>query len=130
MGYKLHRSHRSVFRRKRTWPRVLLSLFAALVVVAGGFFAARWLDRPKTELPTDTSATVSTPATESDVPDVPPLDGDEDPESDVPSDTAAPTDPTETDPPKKKGCGSTVSLGSFTLILLAAFAPGKKRNRL
>ena len=71
MGYKLHRSHRSVFRRKRTWPRVLLSLFAALVVVAGGFFAARWLDRPKTELPTDTSATVSTPATESD-PETPP----------------------------------------------------------
>lgn len=61
MGYKLHRSQRTVFRRRRPVLRMLLSLLAAAAVVAGGFFIARWMDRPSEEYPADTSVVTSTP---------------------------------------------------------------------
>ncbi len=71
MGYKLHRTRRTVFRRKRPGLQLLLSVLAAVVVIAAGFFAARWLDRPATERPADTSVTTSTPSVNSE-PVVPP----------------------------------------------------------
>ena len=57
MGYKLHRSsRRSVFRRKRQGLRVVLGAAAAVAIVAGGFFVARFLDtRPGVEPSADTS---------------------------------------------------------------------------
>lgn len=75
---------------------------------------------------------VYTPAAESDVPDVPPLpseEGTEDPETNVPADTEA--DPSDTTETPKKGCRSAVSMGLVSTILLAAaYALGKKRDRL
>jgi hypothetical protein len=74
---------------------------------------------------------VYTPASESDVPDVPPLpseEGTEDIETGVPADTTDPSDTTET---PKKGCRSAVSVGLVSAILLAAaMTLGKKRDRL
>ena len=75
---------------------------------------------------------VYTPASESNVPDVPPLpseEGTEDPETNVPADTEA--DPSDTTETPKKGCRSAVSMGLGAAILLAAaMTLGKKRDRL
>jgi hypothetical protein len=77
---------------------------------------------------------VYTPASESNVPDVPPLpseDGSEEPETGIPADSSDPTDPADTAEPPKKGCRSSLSVGLTTLILLAAaLTLGKKRHRL
>lgn len=71
---------------------------------------------------------VYTPATESNVPDVPPLPD----ETDAPDETApSDTRPEDTDEPAKKGCRASLSVGSIlTILLSAAFAVGKKRDRL
>ena len=75
---------------------------------------------------------VYTPASESNVPDVPPLPSDEidDPTETTPSaDTEA--DPSDTTETPKKGCRSAVSMGFVSTILLAAaMTLGKKRDRL
>ena len=75
---------------------------------------------------------VYTPASESNVPDVPPLPSDEidDPtETTPPADTEA--DPSDTTETPKKGCRSAVSMGFVSTILLAAaMTLGKKRDRL
>ena len=72
---------------------------------------------------------VYTPATESNVPDVPPLPSDEvtDP-AETTEPEAAPTDTAE---PTKKGCRSALSVGLvLPLLLAAAYTLGKKRDRL
>ena len=72
---------------------------------------------------------VYTPAAESNVPDVPPLPEEETeaPDETAPSDTR----PEDTDEPAKKGCRASLSVGSIlTILLSAAFAVGKKRDRL
>ena len=70
---------------------------------------------------------VYTPATESNVPDVPPL-----PEEETEAlDETAPDDPADTAEPAKKGCRSSLSVGIVSILLLAAaLTLGKKRNRL
>lgn len=55
MGQKLHRSNRSVFKRRSPIPRVLLSVTAAAAVVALGFFGAKLL----IEAPADSSKPVT-----------------------------------------------------------------------
>ena len=70
---------------------------------------------------------VYTPATESNVPDVPPLPD----ETEAPDETAPVTDPADTDEPAKKGCRSALGISLATPILLAAAVVlGKKRDRL
>lgn len=82
---------------------------------------------------------VYTPASETNVPDVPPLPSEEDtgiddPVTDVsaetPTDPAEPTQPADTDEPAKKGCGSALGMGTVFILLLAACVLGKKRARL
>ncbi len=83
---------------------------------------------------------IYTPATESDVPDVPPLPSEEDtgiddPETNVsaetPTDPAEPTQPDDTTDTPKKGCGSALGMGLVSILLLAAACVlGKKRDRL
>ena len=75
---------------------------------------------------------VYTPATESNVPDVPPLPSDgtvEEPETNVPAVTDEPSEGA-TDPSGKKGCGSALSLSLIPLLLLAAACVGKRKHRL
>ena len=75
---------------------------------------------------------VYTPATESNVPDVPPLPSDgtvEEPETNVPAVTDEPSEG-DTDPSGKKGCGSALSLSLIPLLLLAAACVGKRKHRL
>lgn len=55
MGQKLHRSSRSVFKRRIPLPRILLSIAAAAAVVAIGFFGAKFL----LEAPADSSKPVT-----------------------------------------------------------------------
>ena len=71
---------------------------------------------------------VYTPATESNVPDVPPLPEDE---TEPPNETAPVTDPADTDEPARKGCRSVLGMSLVTPILFAAaYAVCKKRDRL
>ena len=70
---------------------------------------------------------VYTPATESNVPDVPPLPD----ETEAPDETAPVTDPADTDEPARKGCRSVLGVSLAAPILLAAAVVlGKKRDRL
>ena len=75
---------------------------------------------------------VYTPATESNVPDVPPLPSDdatEDIETNVPDVTDEPSEG-DTEPSGKKGCGSALSLSLLPMLLLAATCMGKRKHRL
>ena len=70
---------------------------------------------------------VYTPATQSNVPDVPPLPD----ETEAPDETAPVTDPADTDEPAGKGCRSVLGVSLAAPILLAAaYAVCKKRDRL
>ena len=70
---------------------------------------------------------VYTPAAESNVPDVPPLPEDE---TEAPDETAPVTDPADTDEPARKGCRSALCMSLLPILLAAACALGKKRDRL
>ncbi len=70
MGYKLHRNSHTMFRRRRPVLRLFLSVLGALAVVAAGFFAARWMDRPAEKPPvvSQPDSTVSHDEPEQDLP--------------------------------------------------------------
>lgn len=77
---------------------------------------------------------VYTAASESDVPDVPPLPTENDtaePEIGNPADTSDTTEPSETDEIPKKGCSSSVGMSITATLLLAAAALtlGKGKHR-
>lgn len=61
MGQKIHRGRHSFSRRRKfPWAQVLGWVLAAVILIPGSFFAAKWIADSKTDIPTAQTGTTTT----------------------------------------------------------------------